>query len=263
MKRFSSHLASFLGSLSVLCFIQAENLYGQVNLTQFWTHAPPQSGDTLVNGLAIPNVLLFLNYYNFNYGIYANSALFLRLGIILVCSSMIFLFGNRLSIKLNLIPNLVILNLSYLATSHALPGRLFQNTFVSYFVAGGSNVMPFTGLVYGINSRTFWDLSTLLSLGIIGSSVFWLYAKNPKIATLRSIQVISLILIPLGLEIYVFDNSEFNMYIASTISNNATLNWFTNADLLWTSLIVFAIVTAFNTAARLTKEAGRVPIYQT
>jgi hypothetical protein len=232
---------SVLAASSVYCFIEAGELY--LRSYRQYTQQPSQALLFLVNHGLVPKSILYLNdYYMPHFGLIANSSLFLRLGLIAVCASLVFFFRNPLSIKLNLIPNLLLLNVSYLATSHAITGSFIDSPIISYLYSGQENLMPFTGVAYEIVSRNFWDFTCLLSLGIVCSSIFWLSRKNLRTAVIRTIQALCLSLIPLGIEMGVFDSSEINLHVGSALESTP-LAWFSNIDLLWASSIVLGLIT--------------------
>ena len=73
---------------------------------------------------------------------------------------------------------------------------------------------------------------------VISLLLFW--RKGFWTALLRSIEITSVSILPLGIEIYLYDRSQFNIH-ASDIQVKMGLAWFTNADLLYlTSTIVVA-----------------------
>lgn len=63
------------------------------------------------------------------------------------------------------------------------------------------------------------------------------------VSLLRALQITSLALLPLGVEIYFFDRPEFNVH-ASDIQVQAGLAWFTNADVLLLSSTVLGATLA-------------------
>jgi hypothetical protein len=55
----------------------------------------------------------------------------------------------------------------------------------------------------------------------------------------------SLSVLPLGLEIFVFDHAEFNLHVITSQVGTA-LVWFTNADLLYASTANLLVTLALN-----------------
>ncbi len=87
--------------------------------------------------------------------------------------------------------------------------------------------------------RTFKDVETLgLALVIILCS--WLLSKS----LLKTIQITSLCVLPLGLEIYIWDRREFWIHAALIISYSPYTSWFSNADLLLLSGALLIVSTA-------------------
>jgi hypothetical protein len=63
-------------------------------------------------------------------------------------------------------------------------------------------------------------------------------------ASLRMVQVASLLLCILPIEVYFYDNSAFDEYFVSVQALNHLALWFTNSDLLLASALVFLLSTA-------------------
>lgn len=61
----------------------------------------------------------------------------------------------------------------------------------------------------------------------------------------RAVQVISLLAIPLPIEIFLFDRLEFNLYVIGAFSSNAILDHFTNSTLLIMCMLNLVVSTAW------------------
>ncbi len=75
--------------------------------------------------------------------------------------------------------------------------------------------------------------------GILAISLltFSYISTHSVIATIGNF---SLVLIPLGLEVYLFNRADFGLYVISSQGYYNILTWFTNADLLVLSSVMFA-----------------------
>jgi len=99
-------------------------------------------------------------------------------------------------------------------------------------------------LVQQLAVREFIDCEILVLLGVIGATTFLLYAgKGLGRATAKMLQVASLSVMPLGLEVLAFDRREFWVHVSAAQVTTGFLTWFSNADLLGLSVAVFIIST--------------------
>ena len=60
---------------------------------------------------------------------------------------------------------------------------------------------------------------------------------------MRTFQLASLALVPLCLDILLFDTKEFDLHVATLQEHHNVLPWFSNADMLVTVSIVFFATT--------------------
>jgi len=81
---------------------------------------------------------------------------------------------------------------------------------------------------------------TLAIFAISGLLFFFGSRKGIAVSILRAVEITFLAIIPLGIEIYLFDRGQFNIH-ASDIQSKIGLAWFTNADVLYVSLGVLII----------------------
>jgi hypothetical protein len=93
--------------------------------------------------------------------------------------------------------------------------------------------------------------SAALMLTIVFCILFLSRERGLLFASLRTVQVASLLLCILPIEVYFYDNSAFDEYFVSVQALNHLALWFTNADLLLTSALVFLLSSAL--VARTTK----------
>jgi hypothetical protein len=80
----------------------------------------------------------------------------------------------------------------------------------------------------------------LFTLGVFVISLFLFRRSGIGVALLRAVEITSLTILPLGLEIFFFDPFQFNIH-ASDIQVLAGLAWFTNADVLYLSSAILGI----------------------
>jgi len=67
---------------------------------------------------------------------------------------------------------------------------------------------------------------------------------------LKTLRVDSVIVMPLGVEIYAFDRSQFLIHV-TTLQSDSILRWFTNEDLLILTLAIFAATTVLLRIAKM------------
>jgi hypothetical protein len=126
------------------------------------------------------------------------------------------------------------LNILFMWTSHVL--KAISPPFNYQFLLQLSSL---SSLVH-LDGQTMADLIALGLTVMILISVDKRYAEQgTEIAALRAIQVTCLCLIPLGVEIFLFDRQEFNLHVSHLQQDTGLLLWFTNADLLYS--LVFAL----------------------
>jgi len=80
----------------------------------------------------------------------------------------------------------------------------------------------------------------LFTLAVFAISLSLSQKKGIGVALLRAFEITSLTVLPLGLEIFLFDRFEFNVH-ASDIQALTGTAWFTNADVLYLSSAILGI----------------------
>jgi hypothetical protein len=80
----------------------------------------------------------------------------------------------------------------------------------------------------------------LFTFAVFVISLFLFQKSGIGIALLRAFEITSLTILPLGLEIFFLDRSEFNIH-ASAIQRLAGMAWFTNADVLFLSSAILGM----------------------
>ena len=96
------------------------------------------------------------------------------------------------------------------------------------------------------------DLEPLALLGILTLLTLLLSrGKGAKRAVLLSLQVAALCLIILGTQIAIFDHNEFYLHVTQAQSMLSFVPSFTNADLLFSALAIFAVSTCLLNFRRL------------
>jgi hypothetical protein len=117
----------------------------------------------------------------------------------------------------------------------------------SFFGGGGGFL--FFGSPSSMAMKYFIDTEVIFfTLAVFVISLFLFQSSGIRVSLLRAFEITSLTILPLGLEIFLFDRFEFNMH-ASDIQVLAGMAWFTNADVLIFSSIVLGI-TLFVEATR-------------
>ncbi len=186
-----------------------------------------------------------------------NFSSFIRFGVILTSLGFVIRSASSRSIKIAILLNVGLLNFSFVVTAHVMDALyntfpvIFKAVVVSGFdflLSGLSATCPFCGFSISlITSQIIWDFYCLATVLIIGILCFALYRKSlPNLPSLiRSIQVMSLSVLPLGLEIFFFDNAEFNLHV-TTSQIGTMLVWFTNADLLYSSSAILLVTLALD-----------------
>jgi len=141
-----------------------------------------------------------------------------------------------LVIKTLLIESVFLLEVSFMFTSHVLWIDNLQN-FVFY------QLLP---LVSPSQASTFemWDIYCLLLLAVVflTALVEYFRTNSTGISFLKSMRIAALVLLSLGIQIFIFDSSEFNIRVA-IILGSWGLSSFTNADLFSASLAIVFVST--------------------
>lgn len=139
-----------------------------------------------------------------------------------------------------------VIELYFAWTSHLLNFDIGFKTQVTNFAAYQMtlSLRPFYSYcpsiaICGHGLLEFVDVETLVLLGILSATIFYMYAaRGVRFAFLKGLQVVSLVIVPLGLEVYLFDRQAFLIHVATIQSGNGLLSAFTNADLLALSTVV-------------------------
>jgi len=116
----------------------------------------------------------------------------------------------------------------------AIPG------FTSYFtnLAHGSRYL---GPSYMLVMKLFIDCEVIaFTLAIFLISLFHFRRRGLGVSLLRAFEITSSAVLPLGVEIYLYDRGQFNIH-ASDIQVKLHFAWFTNADVLYASLGILGI----------------------
>jgi len=138
-----------------------------------------------------------------------------------------------------LIVSAVLINLYFLHNAHF---------FLENFGVIGSrmdifilNSISAQGRIFGLNLqphtppfRVFKDLETLVMCLVIISCSFFLTRSVPK-----TMQIISLCVMPLGIDVYIWDRGEFWIHVSLISSYSPYFSWFTNAIFLALSSSLF------------------------
>lgn len=141
---------------------------------------------------------------------------------------------------------LFMLNFLFLITSDAIDNLPYPfNLPYTYF-------MVKLAAKLGMRMQTFYDL---LSLGSLILAFILLYRTHLKKGSRRAIlttsQLLSVSLLPLGVEIYLFDPGEWNLHVTQLQADFNFLAWFSNADLFFLSLSIFLATTFILNLQRL------------
>jgi hypothetical protein len=104
-----------------------------------------------------------------------------------------------------------------------------------------------------IHTLTEFDAVPLaLWAAVVAGSWLWFSGRGTVVGALRTLQVSFLSLIPLPVEIYLVDvlskggtfaAAQFNIAVTAAQVTSGVLPWFTNADLLYTSVAIVMIST--------------------
>ena len=174
------------------------------------------------------------------YGVYFGLSLVAALGFV---AALAILAYPRLA----LILSFVSLNL-YFAWSSSLvafishsAGSWLTNAIYSQdlYILAKMNLNVFTGDTYVVA-----DVEALALLAAATSSLFLLSLdKGARRALLLSVRAAALSLMVLGAEIAIFDNREFFLHVTQAQVVLDVAPWFSNADLLLSAVMIFALST--------------------
>ena len=151
--------------------------------------------------------------------------------------------------------SVAIINLYFVWTSHVLSGYPSVRASISNFAAYQMNLIGarswFPG-TQGTAIREFIDYEVVgLTLTTLASSFLLFYKRGVKKAALRMLEIGSLSVIPLGIEIYIFDYREFYIHASIAQVKAGFLPWFTNADLLFLAMGTLSVAVAIELRHRL------------
>jgi len=97
----------------------------------------------------------------------------------------------------------------------------------------------------GLAVREFIDFEVVALALIVAASSFLLYLRRGAgRAFLKMLEIGSLSIMPLGIEIYFLDQSEFNIHASIIQVQTGFLPWFSNADVLYLAIATFLIAAA-------------------
>ncbi len=157
----------------------------------------------------------------------------------LVCLILAFpRYKNRRSYaKMLLLVSGSLLNAFFIWTAHVPAGEIGVSLRILVFTA------IYDGISVGIPAPAQDYICLGLLLTTIAAAFFLAISAGIKLAIARATQAGSLVMMPLGLEVFLFDRSEYDLHF-SLAQQSFGLTWFTNADLLYLSAIVFMGTTA-------------------
>ncbi|MDG6934734.1 MAG: hypothetical protein JRN68_08545 [Nitrososphaerota archaeon] len=158
---------------------------------------------------------------------------------------------NQLASRRTYLASILLLNILFLGTSHVLsyPPFPFYQTY--------NIIIAQLCSLFWMGLQEFYDFfSLLLALLLILSTSSRYQNLGAKKAFLNVAQVFSLALLPLGLEIFAFDHSEWNLHVTQFQADYGIFPWFTNADLFFVSTVMFVAVTLLKWSPflRITRE---------
>ena len=131
-----------------------------------------------------------------------------------------------------------LLEVSFLFASD-LPDRLFGVAALY----SGRTYLGLIGVALDPDVLVSWDLRCLEFTGASFALLMGYFrGAGIKEALLKSMRATSIVLLPLPVEIYLFDPFEFNEHVA-TILGNTPLAWLSNEVLLWLILLSIATTT--------------------
>jgi hypothetical protein len=113
----------------------------------------------------------------------------------------------------------------------------------SYFSNLATNVRS-VGPPQMLEMKLFIDCEVIVfTLAIFLISLLLFRRGGSGVAILRAVEITSAAILPLGIEIYLYDRFQFNIH-ASDIQVKLGLAWFTNADVLYvsSSILIVALV---------------------
>ncbi len=92
-----------------------------------------------------------------------------------------------------------------------------------------------------LEMKLFIDAEVVaFTLATFSVSLILFWRSGYLVAALHAVEIMFAAILPLGLEIYLYDRGQFNIH-ASDLQVKVGLAWFTNADILYLSSGVLAI----------------------
>lgn len=135
----------------------------------------------------------------------------------------------------------------------ALPGPGAGSFHGGFFAGGG---LPFLASPNSLAAKYLIDTEVILFTSAVFVISLVLFRKRGiGLALLRALEITSVTILPLGLEIFFFDRFEFNTH-ASDIQVLTGTAWFTNADVLLLSSVILGAALV----AELSRRPGRTEI---
>ena len=109
---------------------------------------------------------------------------------------------------------------------------------------------------FGIFGNLPVDIISILLIVIICSAAYFIYRNDSRrTRVLRVLQIGSLSILPLPIYVLLFDTSEFNLHVTSFQEHYGVLQWFTNADLLILTSLIFLGSTLLLTRKQLSLDS--------
>lgn len=140
------------------------------------------------------------------------------------------------------------LNVLFLGTSHVLSYPPFP--FYRLYNVAMAGLCTF----FGMDLQEFYDFSSFLLVLLLIVSVSARYRHTgAKTEALAVAQILSLTILPLELEIFAFDRSEWSLHFAQFQASYNIVPWFTNADLFFAASSVFALTLVIPWAEQWTR----------
>lgn len=118
------------------------------------------------------------------------------------------------------------LNVLFLGTSHGL-AHLPYGYWLLYV-----SIVIHIQLFFHLSIQQYYDYASfILTAILVPSAYFGFKDQGWRRALLKAGQILSAAIIPLGLEILVFDSSEWNVHAIQFQADYNIIPWFTNEDL--------------------------------
>jgi len=134
-------------------------------------------------------------------------------------------------------------------TAYLVPAYLLNLVFLGTSGAATTYITPLNNTFIALQTfvqdrHTFYDYTSAFLTLLLISSIYLSFRKHgPKTQILNTIQICSLSFLPLGIEVFLFDNAEWNLHVIQLQSDLNLIPWFSNADLLLTTLTLFTLST--------------------